>query len=840
MAEDSELWDIICDGPYVPIKVLEELPFSMPKTSKEYTDVDRKVVEKNFRAKKILVYGIRPEEYNRISACDTAEEMMKDDESIQDMHRRFTSIINELHSLGETIPKNKLVRKILIILPSSWESKVNAITESKDLQDLTIEELQEFSKYNPEKAAKRNPIPLKDFKRKRSADNVVKHALVAWGDSSNESEDETDAGDSSMMAVESEENEYDSTFALMAQSDDDEDNDNKEVTFRDVQRNLKSYTPKKLMSLANVLIDAYYNLMEDKDYLILELREVDKTRDDLVACVVDLKETICELKREKYVLTKRIANLEHERDDLVVVVLDHKETIENFSKEKEALARRVTEIEEEIDDLLVEIADLRETMKGLRTKSKPKNTGKGKEIANEEHIRLENELKAVRTRMCVETDKNKHLQTELERVKNDLEKSLKWTWSSEAITAMNINNSRNMQGIGFQREKIPYNPLSKCVTVPKNWLSTHYGNNGHVMENCQTRVQFTQKNRMVAENICDKGNKVEFLSKICTVTDLVTDDVVLVAKRYKNIYVADFESLQSGDLSCLKVVDDDAELWHRTLGYASFSLLNKLIQKDLVHGLPMSKFKVQKVCDACARGKHVKSSFRSKRDVSTSKPLELLHMDLCSPMRVQSRGGKRYIFVIVDDYFKFIWTLFLRTKDETFEVFVAFVKKIQFCNENGITHNLSAPRNPQQNGVVERKNKALEEMARTMLIDSGIVKNFWAEVVNTAYYLVNRCMIRSLMNKTPYELLNGRKPKLTHHIIFGCKCYVLNNGKDQLGKFDTKSDEGIFLDYSSQSKAYKIYNKRTQCVEESVHDIFDESYPSCETDVEEDQDGEPY
>ncbi|XP_070017750.1 uncharacterized protein [Nicotiana sylvestris] len=229
--------------------------------------------------------------------------------------------------------------------------------------------------------------------------------------------------------------------------------------------------------------------------------------------------------------------------------------------------------------------------------------------------------------------------------------------------------------------------------------------------------------------ICEKENKVEFLSKICIVTDLVTGKIVLVAKRYKNIYVADFESLQSGDLSCLKVVDDDAKLWHRRLGHANFSLLNKLIQKDLVHGLPMLQFKTQKVYDACARGKHVKSSFKSKRDVSTSKPLELLHIDLCEPMRVQNRGGKRYIFVIVDDYSRFTWTLFLRTKDETVE--------------------------------------------------------------------------------------------------------------DQLGKFDAKSDKGVFLGYSSQSKAYKIYNKRTQCIEESVHVIFYESHPSFEKSAEEDQDGEP-
>ncbi|XP_070057773.1 uncharacterized mitochondrial protein AtMg00300-like [Nicotiana tomentosiformis] len=153
--------------------------------------------------------------------------------------------------------------------------------------------------------------------------------------------------------------------------------------------------------------------------------------------------------------------------------------------------------------------------------------------------------------------------------------------------------------------------------------------------------------------IYDKGNKVEFLSEVCTVTNLVTGEVVLVAKRYMNICVADFVSLQSSDMRCLKAVDDDAELWHRRLGHASFFFLNKLIQKGLVCGLQNSKFKEHRVCDACARGKHVKSSFKPNNDVSTSKPLELLHMDLCGPMRVPSRGEKRYIFVIVDYYSRF-------------------------------------------------------------------------------------------------------------------------------------------------------------------------------------------
>ena len=127
----------------------------------------------------------------------------------------------------------------------------------------------------------------------------------------------------------------------------------------------------------------------------------------------------------------------------------------------------------------------------------------------------------------------------------------------------------------------------------------------------------------------------------------------------------------------LSALHDDAILWHKRLGHASLSLLNKLVSKDLVIGLPTIKFNDGKLCDACAKGKQVKNSFKTKRFVSTSKALELLHIDLCGPMRIMSRGGKRYVCVIVDDYSRFTWTLFLASKDETFEKFVNLSKRLK-------------------------------------------------------------------------------------------------------------------------------------------------------------------
>ena len=110
-----------------------------------------------------------------------------------------------------------------------------------------------------------------------------------------------------------------------------------------------------------------------------------------------------------------------------------------------------------------------------------------------------------------------------------------------------------------------------------------------------------------------------------------------------------------------------------------------------------------------------------------------------------------------------------------------------------------------------------------MLNDTNLPKYFWVEAINTACYRMNRELIRPILKKTPYELYKGRKPNISHLYIFGCKCFVLNNGKDNLGKFDAKSGEGIFLSYSLNSKAFRIYNKRTMTIEESIHVAFDET-----------------
>ncbi|GJU57417.1 retrovirus-related pol polyprotein from transposon TNT 1-94 [Tanacetum coccineum] len=230
-------------------------------------------------------------------------------------------------------------------------------------------------------------------------------------------------------------------------------------------------------------------------------------------------------------------------------------------------------------------------------------------------------------------------------------------------------------------------------------------------------------------------------------------------------------------------------------------------------------------------------------------------MDLFGPSTVWSYGGNRYTLVIVDDYSRYTWTRFLKDKTEAIDQFEIFSRKIQnqlgcsivsirtdhgrefdnevqfgeFCNANGITHNFSAPRTPQSNGVVERKNRTLQEMSRTMLNEQSLPQKFWlSHIVTSTIHSQIEILIRAILGKTPYELLRGRKPTLDYFRVFGSKCFILNT-KDYLTKFDPKSYEGVFLGYSQNSKAYIILNKHTRKVKESLNVTFDETPPPSKT-----------
>ena len=214
-------------------------------------------------------------------------------------------------------------------------------------------------------------------------------------------------------------------------------------------------------------------------------------------------------------------------------------------------------------------------------------------------------------------------------------------------------------------------------------------------------VKGLEHNLLSVSQLCDKGNKVTFDSKTCLVQRLDTNEVVLVGHRIDNIYMIDLDNIPSNDAKCLAGKQDDSWLWHRRMAHLNMDYLNKLVSKDLVISLPKLKFEKDMICDACQKGKQVKASFKSKNIVSTTRPLQLLHMDLFGPSRTMRFGGNYYALVIVDDYSRYTWTSFIAHKHEAFRAFKKLAKVIQ--NERNL--NIASIRSDHGG---EFKNEAFE------------------------------------------------------------------------------------------------------------------------------------
>nr|GFC28720.1 retrovirus-related Pol polyprotein from transposon TNT 1-94 [Tanacetum cinerariifolium] len=191
------------------------------------------------------------------------------------------------------------------------------------------------------------------------------------------------------------------------------------------------------------------------------------------------------------------------------------------------------------------------------------------------------------------------------------------------------------------------------------------------------------------------------------------------------------------------------------------------------------KYHKEHLYPSCEQGKSKRASHPP--NLFQNVVLHLLHMDLCGPMRIASINGKR-----VD-----------------------------------ISHQVSSVRTPQQNGVVERRNRTLVEAARTMFIFSRASLFLWAEAIATACFTQNCPIIHRRFNKTPYKLINGKKPDISFLYVFGALCYPKNDRED-IGKLDAKGDIGLFIGYSADSCAYRVYNRRTKKIMETMNVSFDE------------------
>lgn len=336
------------------------------------------------------------------------------------------------------------------------------------------------------------------------------------------------------------------------------------------------------------------------------------------------------------------------------------------------------------------------------------------------------------------------------------------------------------------------------------------------------------------------------------------------------------------NLTNKKDKDSKEKLWHRRYGHVGEQNLQKIARERLVHRFDYDQSNPIGFCETCVGGKHHRSPFGSST-TKTTEVLELVHSDVCGKMREKSLGGAEYFVTFTDDKTRYTWVYILKTKDQVFDCFLQWklltekqsIRKLKtlrtdnggeytsnkfekYLKDEGIRHETTVPKTPEQNGVAERLNRTLVESARSMLLDANLSKSYWAEAVSTAAYLKNRCPTRAVQDKTPYEAWHGKKPSVDHLRVFGCDAYA-HVPKDDRGKFDTKARKCILLGYGEETKGYRLYdvnkmkvlysrdvkfNEMSNNNEQGSQDVQDEDYKlvidmSSKNDTEADTEEQP-
>ncbi|GKC96828.1 retrovirus-related pol polyprotein from transposon TNT 1-94 [Tanacetum coccineum] len=368
---------------------------------------------------------------------------------------------------------------------------------------------------------------------------------------------------------------------------------------------------------------------------------------------------------------------------------------------------------------------------------------------------------------------------------------------SNTVGSKISNHSEPMQNWGSNVFTAPSSSRVNFKSFGNDQIAKIMGYGDHQLRNVTISgvyyVEGLKHNLFSVGQLCDLVLEVAFRKHTWYVRNLDVADL-LSGSRDTNLYTILLNDMMKSSPIFLisKALKTKSWLWHRRLSQLNFSTLNQLAKQGLVRGLPKMKCEKDHLWSACSLGKSKKFSHKPKADDTNQEKLYLLHMDLCGSLRVESINGKKYILVIVDDYLRFMWVKFLRSNDEAPEVIIKCLKQIQVginvtvCNirtdnrtkfvnqtlkdyyENvGISHQTFVARTPQHKSVVERWNHTLVEATCTMLIFS----------------------------KAPFE---------------------------DLGKLKPKADIGIFFGCVLAKKAYRIYNKITRQIMETIHVTFDD------------------
>ncbi|KAL4361783.1 hypothetical protein GQ457_04G023210 [Hibiscus cannabinus] len=340
-------------------------------------------------------------------------------------------------------------------------------------------------------------------------------------------------------------------------------------------------------------------------------------------------------------------------------------------------------------------------------------------------------------------------------------------------------------------------------------------------------VSKLKSNILSLGQLLEKGYEIHMKDRCLWLRNQYANLIAKVSMSKNRMFVLNLKTINA---KCLKAsMENEAWCWHMRFGHLNFGALKMLGEKKMVNGIPTISHPNQ-LCEACLLGKHARSSFPKEATSRATEPLQLVHTDVCGPIKPLSFGKCRYFMLFIDDYSRKTWVYFLKQKSEAFGDFKNFkalvekesdfeIKSLRsdrggeftsnefndFCKENGIRRPLTVPRSPQQNGVAERKNRTILNMARSMLKAKNMPKEFWAEAVSCAVYLSNRSPTKNVDNVTPQEAWSGRKPSVRHIRLFGSIAYAHVPDQGRL-KLDDRSSKYVFIGYDSNSKGYKLFN----------------------------------
>ena len=321
------------------------------------------------------------------------------------------------------------------------------------------------------------------------------------------------------------------------------------------------------------------------------------------------------------------------------------------------------------------------------------------------------------------------------------------------------------------------------------------------------------------------GNTVKFSKSGCEILNKKKKVVVFVTKAGNLYYLEHYRKTQNVNL----VEESKERLWHRRYGHLGENNLRVIANHKLVEQFDYSESGSIGLCESCIGGKQHRTPFDSSSR-QTSDLLELVHSDVCGKISENSIGGA---LTFTDDKSRYSWVYIIKTKDQVFDCYLewkALVEKAtkrkvrtlrtdnggeytstQFNNylkAEGIRHELTIPKTPEQNGVAEQLNRTLMEMAHSMLLDAKLPKEFWAEAISTAVYLKNRSPTKAL-KLTPYEAWHGTKPKVNHLRVFGSDAYA-HIPKDERSKFDSKTRKCIMVGSKTVTKGYRLFDMTRQ------------------------------